>query len=86
MKPTFIFSVDVEGLWGVFFVKKWRENAEAARGAREAVPAMLRLLDERRIPATFAVVGHLFLDRCAGHPKAERHGQSGRWVRKLLGR
>lgn len=64
MRPTFVFSVDVEGLWGVFFVERWRRDAAAARGAREAVPAMLRLLDERRLPATFAVVGHLFLDRC----------------------
>ena len=65
MTPTFLFSVDVEGLWGVFFVGRWRSDASSARAAREAVPAMLRLLDERRIPATFAVVGHLYLDRCA---------------------
>jgi hypothetical protein len=64
MTPTFTFSVDVEGLWGVFFVERWRNDAASARAAREAVPAMLRLLDERRIAATFAVVGHLYLDRC----------------------
>jgi len=72
--PTFVFSVDVEGLWGVFFVQRHREDRAAARGAREAVPAMLRLLDERGIPATFAFVGHLFLDRCApaeGRPHPE---------------
>jgi peptidoglycan/xylan/chitin deacetylase (PgdA/CDA1 family) len=75
--PTFAFSVDVEGLWGVFFVERWRRDAASARGAREAVPAMLRLLDERRIPATFAFVGHLFLDRCErrggrAHPEMPR--------------
>jgi hypothetical protein len=74
VNPTFVFSVDVEGLWGVFFVRRHREDRVAARGAREAVPAMLRLLDERRLPATFAFVGHLLLDRCArvgGRPHPE---------------
>jgi len=73
--PTFVFSVVVEALWGVFFVRRHREDREAARGAREAVPAILRLLDERRLPATFAFVGHLLLDRCpprgAGLPHPE---------------
>ncbi len=74
MTPTFTFSVDVEGLWGVFFVRRHREDRVAARGARDAVPALLRLLGERRVRATFAVVGHLFLDRCErrdGRPHPE---------------
>ncbi|MCK6480794.1 MAG: polysaccharide deacetylase family protein [Planctomycetes bacterium] len=82
MRPSFVFSVDVEGLWGVFFVERWRGDAAAARGAREAVPAMLRLLDERRLPATFAVVGHLFLDRCErgdGRPHPEMPRASYPW-------
>jgi len=77
MTPTFTFSVDVEGLWGVFFVRKYCEDRAAAAAAREAVPAMVRLLDERRIAATFAFVGHLFLDRCRkvdgrAHPEMPR--------------
>lgn len=85
MNPTFTFSVDVEGLWGVFFVERWRRDAAAARASREAVPALLRLLDERSLPATFAVVGHLFLSSCArrgGRPHPEMPRPSYPWWRE----
>jgi hypothetical protein len=73
VKPTFVFSVDVEGLWGVFFVERHRRDAVAARAAREAVPRLVSLLDARRIPATFAFVGHLVLDRCAREEGGRPH-------------
>ncbi len=82
MKPAFTFSVDVEGLWGVFFVRRHREDRVAAEGARRAVPELLRLLDERGVPATFAFVGHLFLDRCErkdGRPHPEMPRPSYPW-------
>jgi peptidoglycan/xylan/chitin deacetylase (PgdA/CDA1 family) len=77
MTPTFTFSVDVEGLWGVFFVERYRTDTVAAEGARRSVPELVRLLDERRIRATFAFVGHLLLESCpagAGpvHPEMPR--------------
>jgi peptidoglycan/xylan/chitin deacetylase (PgdA/CDA1 family) len=74
---TFTLSVDVEGLWGLFFVRSYVEDTSAAQAGRRALPRMLSLLAERRLHATFAFVGHLFLDRCgpwtgAPHPDAPR--------------
>jgi len=77
MRGAFTLSVDVEGLWGLFFVRSYVENPSAAEAGRRALPRMLDLLAERKMRATFAFVGHLFLDRCgpwkgAPHPDAPR--------------
>jgi len=74
---VFTLSVDVEGLWGLFFVRSYVEDTSAAEAGRRALPRMLSLLAERRMHATFAFVGHLFLDGCgpwtgAPHPDAPR--------------
>jgi len=84
VNPAFVFSVDVEGLWGVFFDERWRRDAAAARASREAVPTILRLLDERGLRATFVFVGHLFLDHCErteGRPHPEMPRPSYPWWR-----
>jgi peptidoglycan/xylan/chitin deacetylase (PgdA/CDA1 family) len=72
MSGAFTLSVDVEGLWGLFFVRSYVKDQRAAKAGRRALPAMLALLEERRMRATFAFVGHLFLDRC-GPWKGEAH-------------
>jgi peptidoglycan/xylan/chitin deacetylase (PgdA/CDA1 family) len=69
---TFTLSVDVEGLWGLFFVRSYVDDPSAATAGRAALPRMLQLLAERRMRATFAFVGHLLLDRC-GPWKGEAH-------------
>jgi len=74
---AFTLSVDVEGLWGLFFVRSYVDDPSAAQAGRRALPTMLTLLAERRMQATFAFVGHLLLDRCgpwegAPHPDAPR--------------
>jgi peptidoglycan/xylan/chitin deacetylase (PgdA/CDA1 family) len=74
---AFTLSVDVEGLWGLFFVREYVDDPRAAEAGRAALPRMLELLAERRMHATFAFVGHLLLDRCgpwkgAPHPDAPR--------------
>jgi polysaccharide deacetylase len=74
VKPAFTLSVDVEGLWGLFFVRSYVEDQSAARAGRDALPRMLELLRERRLRATFAFVGHLLLERCGpwtGPPHAD---------------
>lgn len=84
MRPTFTFSVDVEGLWGVFFVKRHREDRVAAEGARRAVPELVRMLDERNLRATFAFVGHLLLERCErgdGRPHPDMPRATPSWWR-----
>jgi hypothetical protein len=74
---AFTLSVDVEGLWGLFFVRSYVDDPRAAEAGRRALPRMLELLAERRMRATFAFVGHLLLGRCgpwkgAAHPDAPR--------------
>lgn len=68
MTGTFVLSLDTEIAWGTI------DDASIARATwsfdnyRALLRELVDLLDERRCPATWAVVGHLFLDRCEGHP------------------
>ena len=77
MTARFVLSVDVEGLWGLFFVRSYVADTSAASAGRAALPRLSALLAERGAAATFAFVGHLFLDHCgpwegAPHPAAPR--------------
>lgn len=45
-----------------------RQALERARRARDAFPELLGASDRYRIPITFAIVGHLAMDRC-DHPQ-----------------
>ncbi|AQL44846.1 hypothetical protein BV210_18960 (plasmid) [Halorientalis sp. IM1011] len=64
---TVVLSVDAELGWG------FHDFAEPPRdrlaNARRGWQTLLDLCEEYRVPATWAVVGHLFLDECDG-----RHG------------
>jgi hypothetical protein len=73
----FTLSVDVEGLWGLFFVRSYVDDPSAARAGRVALPRMGAMLADREMAATFVFVGHLLLDSCGPwqgrpHPAAER--------------
>ena len=66
-KPTFIISLDVELLWcflahpastAAHLLKK---DSNKGRGC---VDTLLNIFEKHNIPATWAVVGHLFLDHC----------------------
>ena len=65
------FSIDFELAWAWQYARNLRESA-VAMGLRERdqVPVILAELDRYGIPATWATVGHLFLERC-GH---DSHG------------
>src|SRR3989338_5535772 len=69
MTGIFTLSLDVELLWGVLhWGRKGQEkNIEQER---EVVDALLKLLSKYKISATWAIVGHLFLDSCDGRHKA----------------
>ena len=81
--PTFVLSLDKELVWGSFDLMSAEEFAKRNPNPRGIVRSLLRLLDEREIPATWAVVGHLFLDACErgadgrAHPELAR--PSYRW-------
>ncbi len=68
----FTLSFDFELIWGtldLFGVEGFRRQCEVERGL--VVDALLRLLSEYEIRATWFVVGHLMLERCdpAARPK-----------------
>ena len=71
-RPVFIISLDVELLWGMI-----HENAKSAKSCinllisdpqngRGAIAFLLSVFEKYSIPATWAIVGHLFLDSCEG--------------------
>ncbi len=84
-----VFSVDFELAWAWIYAKgKSREDAITI-GLRERahVPRILEQMDAYNIPATWATVGHLFLEKCerdtngVAHPEMSRlpHFESEYW-------
>jgi hypothetical protein len=62
----FLFSLDTELAWGYFDLDDIRSRKFAADGAaeRRSIKRLLDILDEFNITATWALVGHLFYDKC----------------------
>ncbi len=59
-------SLDFEMAWAWQYAKGIKMDAVAiGLQERKQVPLILSKLDELNIPATWATVGHLFLDRCS---------------------
>lgn len=61
---TVVISLDAELAWG--FHHQRPLPAERIRDARRAWVELLELFDEYDVPATWALVGHLLLEECAG--------------------
>ncbi len=68
MPGLFILSLDTEIAWGTYDPKALATHKSSFDNNRTLIRRLLALLDQYSIPATFAVVGHLFLERCNGHP------------------
>lgn len=66
-KPTFLISLDTELIWGSIHslssesVSLMKNDNKKVRGC---IDTLLNLFKKHNIPATWAVVGHLFLDHC----------------------
>lgn len=63
-QPIFIMSLDTELIWGPTkreYRELLRKNKDKLRGS---IDFLIRILEKRQIPVTWAVVGHLFLDSC----------------------
>ncbi len=74
MKGTFLLVFDVELAWGFMERAKIDERCLRAAGrVREVLDSILGLVRNYEIPATWALLGHLFLDRCKrnGHPHVD---------------
>jgi peptidoglycan/xylan/chitin deacetylase (PgdA/CDA1 family) len=65
--PIFIISLDVELIWGYISdtthksITLMKNDDKKGRGC---IDTLLSLFKKHNIPATWAVVGHLFLDHC----------------------
>lgn len=84
-RGVFTLSLDFELIWGtldLFGAEAFRRACEVERAV--VIGRLLDLLCEYQIPATWCVLGHLLLDRCAPkdgrmHPEIVRPAH--RWVR-----
>lgn len=62
-KGVFCLSIDVELLWGRHD-RDWKAFVPVVRQSRSIIKETLELLEKYKIGATWAIVGHLFLDSC----------------------
>ena len=81
-EATFVLSLDTELIWGTF--RMWSPAQFEAKypNVRVTISNILRLLERYEVSATWAVVGHLFLERCerdaagVAHPDLVHPSQS----------
>jgi len=82
--PAFALTFDTELIWGSFDHTDPERFERRYPDVRGTIRSIIRLLDTYEIPATWAVVGHLFLDACqrdgsgVAHPELTRPRQSWR--------
>jgi peptidoglycan/xylan/chitin deacetylase (PgdA/CDA1 family) len=70
-KGAFLLSLDTELAWGGLHNGKFRERESMILATRPLIGRLLDLLAMYDLHATWAVVGHLFLDGCP--PGSRRH-------------
>ena len=63
-RPTFVLSLDTELIWGSFHRMSAAQFERGYPDVRGTIRAILSLLERYEMSATWAVVGHLFLERC----------------------
>ena len=73
MRPTFVISLDQEFIWGNFDQTSPAGFLAAHPDPRGTVRSLVDLFDEHQIPATWAIVGHLFLASCTRGPDGRAH-------------
>ena len=63
-RGAFILSLDVELAWGSVHRNKLAQREKYFVETRSNIQRLLKILERYQIHATWAVIGHLFLDRC----------------------
>jgi peptidoglycan/xylan/chitin deacetylase (PgdA/CDA1 family) len=63
-RASFVLSLDTELMWGSFHRMSPAQFEAGYPDVRGVIRAVLSLLDRYEVPATWAVVGHLFLEDC----------------------
>lgn len=84
MKGTFCISIDTELLWGRHSLSNYKDFIKPSSKEREVIKKILCLFKKYKIHATWAVVGHLFLEECKieqnkKHPDIKRPNPS--WLK-----
>lgn len=74
---VFLLSIDAELAWGSVYNDDYERYKAQYEGCRGAINGLLQLLETYEISATWAMVGHLFLDSCTAvggvkHPEVVR--------------
>ena len=73
-RGTVTFSLDFELAWAWRYSKRNASRCiEFGLRERDHVPRILEAFDRHRLPATWATVGHLFLDHCERGPDGKPH-------------
>jgi len=73
-KPgTMVVSLDLELAWGRFDLLPLVTLEHESRQERKHITPLLALFDRYDIPATWAVVGHLMLERCVRNQQGIAH-------------
>jgi peptidoglycan/xylan/chitin deacetylase (PgdA/CDA1 family) len=62
--PTFALTFDTELIWGSFDHTPPDVFARRYPDVRRTIASVIRLLDRYEVSATWAIVGHLFLNEC----------------------
>lgn len=66
-KGILTISFDTELIWGRVHLSNYDQFISRAEKVHKTIPRLLTMLDTYQIPVTWAVVGHIFLDRCNSH-------------------
>jgi peptidoglycan/xylan/chitin deacetylase (PgdA/CDA1 family) len=74
MTGVFTLTLDTELIWGSFDHASPAEFERQYPDERATVDGMLRLLERYEVPATWAVIGHLFLSECSRDASGRAHG------------
>ncbi|HHY82868.1 MAG TPA: polysaccharide deacetylase family protein [Clostridiales bacterium] len=64
-KGVFVLSLDTELAWGSFDLELYEKLKNDFENTRYCIARLIELLCKYKIKATFALVGHLMLDRCS---------------------
>lgn len=72
-RGALVVSLDLELLWGYHDLYVNDTLLAQCDGARTAIRRLLDLFDHYRVPATWAIVGHLFLDHADRDPQGRAH-------------
>ena len=71
-------------------VLKWKINKFIGRVRyskdRNGLINIVRFLKKYRFPATFTIVGHLYLKECKGYPHFNEMLPEAKWLKKLIGK